>query len=60
MEPGVSGATVAGNAAGEGELLEQLLHALLVLADVGIDLAVGAVQIGVGNQEVAAVAGAGE
>jgi len=54
------GGAVAGNATGEGELLEHLLHALFVLADVGVDLAVAAVQIGVGNEEVAAMAGAGE
>ena len=51
---------VAGDAAGEGELLEQLFHALLILADVGIDLAVGAVQPVLGHHCVAAVAGAGQ
>ena len=35
---------VAGNAAGERELREEPLHACLVLADVGIDLAVGALR----------------
>src|SRR5699024_1898484 len=38
---------VAGDAAGEGKLLEQAAHALLVPADVGVDLGVGAVQVGV-------------
>ena len=33
------GRDVAGNAAGKGELLEQPLHALGVLRDVGIELA---------------------
>ena len=54
------GRAVAGHAAGEGELLEELLHAGLILGDVGIDLAVGAVHVVVGDVEVAAVAGAGE
>ena len=54
------GSAVAGYAAGEGELLEQLLHARFILRDVGIDLAVGAVHIIVGDKEVAAVTGAGE
>ena len=51
---------VAGDAAGEGKLLEQAAHALLVPADVGVDLGVGAVQVGVCHKEVAAVAGAGD
>src|SRR5216117_3763225 len=38
---------VTGNAAGEGELLEQPLHPVLVLGDVGIDFAVGPLQPGV-------------
>ena len=46
---------VAGDAAGEAELLEQLLHPLGVLADVRIDLAVGAFEVGVGHQRRAAV-----
>ena len=46
---------VAGNAAGEAELLEQPLHSLCVLADVRIDLAVGAFEVGVGDQRRAAV-----
>src|SRR6266849_9102133 len=36
---------VAGDAAGEAELLEQLLHAFGILADVRVDLAIGAFQI---------------
>ena len=46
---------VAGDAAGEAELLEQPLHPLGVLADVRIDLAVGAFEVGVGDQRRAAV-----
>ena len=46
---------VAGDAAGEAELLEQPLHPLRVLADVRIDLAVGAFEVGVGDQRRAAV-----
>ena len=46
---------VAGNAAGEAELLEQPLHAFRVLADVRVDLAVGALEIGVSNQRRSAM-----
>src|SRR5581483_2184127 len=49
------GSDVAGNAAGEAELLEQLLHALDILADVRVHLAVGAFQVGVGHQRRTAV-----
>ena len=41
---------VAGDAARERELGEEPLHALLVLRDVRVDLAVGAFEIGVGHQ----------
>ena len=51
---------LAGDAAGEGELLEELLQALFILADVGVDLAVRPLQIGLGDHGVAAVAGTGE
>ena len=54
------GSGVAGNAAGEGELPEELFHALGVLADVRVDLAVGAVQIVLGHHGVAPVTGAGD
>ena len=47
---------VAGDAAGEAELLEQPLHPLRVLADVRVDLAVGPLEVGVGDQRRAAVA----
>ena len=54
------GRHMAGDAAGEAELLEQPFHAFLVPADVGVHLAVGAVQVGVGHKEVAAMARAGD
>ncbi len=41
---------VAWNSAGERELLEEPLQARLVLADVGVNLAVGPFQVGVGDQ----------
>ena len=46
---------VARNTAGKAELLEQPLHALRVLADIGIDFAVGPFQIGVRNQRRASM-----
>ena len=46
---------VARNTAGKAELLEQPLHALRVLADVGIEFAVGPFQIGVRNQRRASM-----
>ena len=57
---GSLGSAMAGYAAGEGELLEHLLHALFVAADVGINLAVASIQVGVGNEEVAAMSGTGK
>jgi hypothetical protein len=51
---------VAGNTAGKGELLEEPLKTGLVLADVRIDLAVGAFQIGVAHHRWTAVPGAGD
>ena len=50
---------VAGDAAGKRELQEQLLQAGFILADVRIDLAVTAFEIGVGDHRGAAVAWAG-
>jgi hypothetical protein len=47
---------VAGNPAGEAELLEQPLHPLRVLTDVRVELAVGAFEVGVGDQRRPAVA----
>src|SRR5207253_9064464 len=46
---------VAGDAAGEAELLEELLHASSVLADVRVEFAVGSFKIGMRNQRRAAV-----
>ena len=57
MEPGVSGACVRGDAAGEGELLEQPGHPRGVLGDGRVELAVGALQVGVGHHPGPAVAG---
>ena len=51
---------VAGYATGEGELLEQLLHAFLILTDVRVNLAVGSLQIGIRDQEVSAMSRAGQ
>ena len=58
--PGGLGCDVARDAAGEGELAEEPAQALGVLGDVGVDLRVGAVEVGRGDQPGAAVAGAGE
>ena len=54
------GRDVAGNPTGERELLEQPLHAGSTLRNVGVDLAVGSVQIGVRHQARTAVAGTGD
>src|SRR6202048_2757566 len=51
---------MAGNASGKRELGKELLQSGLVLADVGIDLGVGALEVGVGDQGRAAVAGSGD
>ena len=51
---------VAGNAARERELLEQALHALGVLADVRVNLAVSALKVGVRHEEIAAVTRTGQ
>ena len=48
---------MAGDAAREGELFEQPLHAFLVLRNVRIDFAVGAFQISVGDQTWSTMAG---
>ena len=50
---------MARNAAGKRELREELLQARFVLADVGIDLAVAAFQIGVPHQRGTAMTGPG-
>jgi hypothetical protein len=54
------GSDMAGNAAGERELAEQPAHSLLVSPDRRVSLAVGALEVGVGNQPRPAVAGAGD
>ena len=51
---------VAGDAAGEGELLKQFLHAFCVPGDVRIHFRIGAVQPVLGHHGVAAVSGAGQ
>ena len=51
---------VAADAAGEGELLEELAHARLVLALVRVDLGVGALQVDRAEHARRAVAGAGQ
>ena len=51
---------VARDAARKGKLLEQPFHPLLVLADVGIDFAVGALEIRIRHQSGSAVAGPGK
>ena len=56
---GLRGA-VASDAAGEGELLEELLHSGFVFALVGVDLGVDAFEIAVGEDGGSSVAGAGE
>ena len=54
------GRDVARDPAREGELPEELAQPLLVQADVRVDLAVGALEVGVGDEAGAAVAGAGD
>ena len=54
------GRDVARDPAGEGELAEQAAHPLGVGRDVGVDLAVGALEVGVRDEPRAAVAGAGD
>ncbi len=54
------GGDVAGDAAGKGELLEEAFHACFVLGDVGVELGVGAFEVGVGDEAGPAVAGAGD
>ncbi len=54
------GGDVAGDPAGERELAEQAAQALLVVADVRVELAVGALEVHVRDQPRAAVARAGD
>src|SRR5215213_6326294 len=53
------GRDVAGNAAGKGKLLEQFLHARLVLRNVWIELAVCSFKVGISNQAWSTVTGSG-
>src|SRR5215469_1213909 len=52
---GSLGGGVAGNASGKGELLEQFSHSLLILGDIGIKLAIGALQVRIGHHSRPAV-----
>jgi hypothetical protein len=54
---GALGRGMAGDAPGKRELQEQLPQARLILADVRVDLAVGALEIGVADDRRAAVSG---
>ena len=54
------GRDVGRDAAGEGELLEELLHTLLVAGDVGVDLLIAAVEPVLRDHGVAAVARTGD
>ena len=54
------GRNMGGDAAGERELLEELLHAFLVAGDVGVNLLIAAVQPILSDHGVSAVAGAGD
>ena len=54
------GGAVAADAAGEGELLEEFEEAGFVLRLVGVDLGVGAFEVGVGESGGCSVAGAGD
>ena len=58
--PGRLRRDVAGDAAGEGELAKQPAQALLVVADVRVDLRVGPLEVDVGDDPRAAVAGPGD
>ena len=57
---GSLGGAVAADASGEGELLEELEEAGFVLRLVGVDLGVGAFEVGVGEGGGCSVAGAGD
>ena len=51
---------MARNAARERELGEEAVHALLIARDERVDLAVGAFEIGIGDQRRAAMSGSGD
>ncbi len=54
------GSDVTGDAAREGELLEELLHPRHVLGDVRVDLAVRSLEVHVADERRPAVAGPGD
>jgi len=54
------GGDVAGDSTGEAELCKQPLHPLLVLADIGVNLAVGALEADIGDQPRSPVPRAGD
>ena len=54
------GGDVGGDSAGEGELAEEFFHSGFVLRDGGVELGVGAFEVGVGDEAGTAVAGAGD
>ena len=58
--PGCRWRDMARDAARKRELLEKPFHSGFVLADVGIDLAVAPLEVGVGDQRRATVAGTGD
>lgn len=58
--PGGLGRDMAGNTARKGELPKQPAQSVGVFLDAGVDLAVGAFEVGVGDQAWAAVPGAGD
>ena len=60
IEPGVVGATWLEMPPRKRKLFEDPFHAGFVLADVGIDLAVTALEIGIGDQGRPPVAGTGD
>ncbi len=58
--PGRFGGDVTGDAARKRKLLEQPVHSLLVLRYIGIDLAVGSLEVGVRDERRPAVTGPGD
>jgi hypothetical protein len=54
--PGRLGSGVGTDASREGELLEESLHPALVLGDVGVDLGVDALEVGLGEDGGSAMA----
>jgi hypothetical protein len=54
------GSHMAGDPAGKGELPEQLSHPVDTFGDAGVDLGVGALEVGVGHESGSTVTGAGD